>query len=93
MEFGIIGESPIESEDPGFAVFSLGLLTTFIGLVWFAVAGYNAKTLSAWQIAGVVILPACLIPLATFGAGWLVWGYILAREKPADAYSEAPGHS
>src|SRR3990172_7690700 len=49
LEFGAYGTSAIESEDPGFAVFSLGLLITLIGHVWFLVIGVNAGALSRWE--------------------------------------------
>ena len=78
LEFGVYGTSPLQSEDPGFAVFSLGLLVTLIGLVWFVVIGINAGALSRWEIIGLGLLSLSVIPMATFGLGWILWGFVLA---------------
>ena len=79
LEFGAYGTSPVESEDPGFAVFSLGLLITLIGHVWFIVIGINARALSRWETIGLGLLSLSVIPMATFGLGWILWGFVLAR--------------
>lgn len=79
MEFGVYGTSQIESEDPGFAVYSLGLLIAFIGLVWFIVIGISTRALARWEIIGLGLLPLSLILMAPFGLGWILWGFVLAR--------------
>jgi len=79
LEFGVYGTGPVESEDPGFAVFSLGLLSTLIGHVWFIVIGINAGALSRWEIIGLGLLSLSVIPMAPFGLGWILWGFVLAR--------------
>ena len=79
LEFGAYGTSPIESEDPGFAVFSLGLLITLIGHVWFIVIGFNARALSRSEIIGLGLLSLSVILMAPFGLGWILWGFVLAR--------------
>ena len=79
LEFGAYGTSPVEREDPGFAVFSLGLLVTLIGHVWFIVIGINAGALSRWEIIGLGLLSLSVILMAPFGLGWILWGFVLAR--------------
>ena len=89
MEFGAYGTSPIESEDPGFAVFSLGLLITLIGHVWFLVIGVNAGALSRWETIGLVLTSLSVIPMAPFGLGWILWGFVLARRGISDDRAQA----
>ena len=74
------GPVPVESEDPGFAVFSLGLLITLVGHVWFIVIGINDGALSRSETIGLGLLALSLIPAgASFGFGWILWGFALAR--------------
>lgn len=75
MEFGFVGSSPIESEDPGFFVFTLGLLATAGGLATLALFAIRSGTVPIAQKLGLAFLPVSVF-LPSFGVAWLLWSYL-----------------
>jgi len=77
MEFGLVGTSPIESEDPGFFVFTLGLLATAGGLAVLALLVFRSGSPTIAQKLGLVLLPVSVVLMPLFGAAWILWSYLL----------------
>ena len=79
MEFGLVGTSSIESEDPGFFVFTLGLLATAGGLAALALLVFRSGSPTNAQKLGLVLLPVSVFLMPLFGVAWVLWSYLLWR--------------